>query len=251
MDWSQQARERLLAESGGPIFMCDWQDAVFLHFAVDRAVLQPIIPFPLDLWEGEAYMSLVAFDQQRFRTPLGGGVVSPLVRPFGSHLFCNLRTYVRLEADPGIYFLREWVPNPVGAVFVPLTIGLPYRLSQLRYEHDRREGIFWGQVISGGRELDLSARIDYDAQVSMPEPGSLDDFLLERYTGFTVAIGGRRQKFHIWHPPWSQHRVQGEVAEDGLVRSTGSWYESARLVACNYSPGVAGVWIGRPFLIRE
>ena len=131
MEESEEAQQRLKA-AGGTILMTDWRDAVFFNLAVDPAALQPIVPYPLDLFEGNAYVSIVAFDQIRFRTPLLGGLPSPLVRPLGSHLFCNLRTYVNYNGEPGIFFMREWVPNPVGPLFAPYTYGLPYKFSRVR-----------------------------------------------------------------------------------------------------------------------
>ena len=35
---------------------------VLIHYAFDPAELQPYVPFPLDLRDGKAYVSLVSFD---------------------------------------------------------------------------------------------------------------------------------------------------------------------------------------------
>lgn len=244
MESSRDAQQRLAAE-GGPALFTDWRDAVFFHLAVPPEVLQPQVPFPLDLYEGDAYVSIVAFDQRRLRTPLFHGLPTPIIRRLGSSLFCNLRTYVRYAGERGVFFLREWIPNPMSALLVPLAYGPPQRTARLRYEHDRRDGIFFGQVTSSEKHLDLLGRIDYAAPVAPPPPGSLDDFLLERYTAFTVQWR-RRLRFHIWHRPWPQHPITGEIPNAELLRDSGSWYDAARLAHGNYSPGVDGVWIGRP-----
>lgn len=244
MEEGTEARKRLAAAGGAPL-ATDWRDAVFLNLAVDPAALQPSIPYPLDLYEGDAYVSIVAFDQIRFRTRFATGLLSPLIRPLGSYLICNLRAYVRYRGEPGVFFMREWVPSPVSPFLVAATYGLPQRPAQIHYEHDRSAGLFFGHVAARGLRLTVSTRIDYGAPLQMPAGGSLDDFLLERYSGFQTPFwGGAR--FRIWHVPWPQHRVEGEIQNDDLLRSTGGWYRTARLVTANYSPGVDGVEMGLP-----
>jgi uncharacterized protein YqjF (DUF2071 family) len=241
MEKSLDARERM--RGNGPIFMCDWSNTLFIHLSVDPQALQPFIPYPLDLWEGRAYVSIVAFDQRNFRTPLLGGIPSPVLRPLGSALFCNLRTYVRCGQEAGVVFMREWLPNPVSPLLVPLVYGLPQRLATVHY--DVGGGMYTGHVTSENLPLTFSAHLEPGRALTIPEPGTLDDFLLERYTGFSVALG-RRLRFHIWHVPWPQYPVQAEIQADSLIRSMGTWWETARPAGGNFSPGVEGVWLGRP-----
>jgi hypothetical protein len=61
------AKQRLLAGEPGPLFLADCDRAAFLHFAVPPAALQPHTPFPLELWQGEALVTLVAFIMRRMR----------------------------------------------------------------------------------------------------------------------------------------------------------------------------------------
>src|SRR6266511_817341 len=55
-----------------PLFYAHWMRAVFVHFEVEPAVLQNEVPFPLDLWQGRAFVSLVAFTMERLRPWIGG-----------------------------------------------------------------------------------------------------------------------------------------------------------------------------------
>jgi uncharacterized protein YqjF (DUF2071 family) len=227
------------------VSLTDWRNMFSFHFAVPPEALQPNIPFELELYDGMAYVSIVAFDQQRLRSPVAGGLLTPVLRRLGSSLFCNLRTYVRHGGEPGVFFMREWIPNPVSALIVPLVYGLPQVVAHLRYDVDREAGIFFGHVVAEGHALDLLARVDYDAPLPTPEPGSLDAFVLERFTAFT-RVGPLRLRFRIQHPPWPQHRIQGEIPDAELLRHVGSWYDDARLVAAHYSPGLDAVRIGIP-----
>ena len=69
---SGSARRRMLRPGERPLFLADWTDVLFVHFAVDPAVLQPHVPFDLDLFRGRAYVSLVAFTQRNLRPRVGG-----------------------------------------------------------------------------------------------------------------------------------------------------------------------------------
>src|SRR5437899_1103974 len=91
-----------------PLFRADWREVLFVHFRVDPAVLRPLVPLELDLYEGRAYVSLVAFTQARLRPTWGGAVTEWLSRPLANHGFLNVRTYVRGGRERGIYFLAEW-----------------------------------------------------------------------------------------------------------------------------------------------
>src|SRR5690348_9171346 len=83
-------------ENINPLFVADWTDAVFVHFAIDPRVLQPHVPFELDLYGGKAYVSLVAFTQERLRPRVGGRLAAALSAPLATHHFLNVRTYVRV-----------------------------------------------------------------------------------------------------------------------------------------------------------
>ena len=51
---SARARDAMSIRSERPLLFADWTDAVFAHYALDPAVLQPLVPFELDLFEGRA-----------------------------------------------------------------------------------------------------------------------------------------------------------------------------------------------------
>src|SRR3954469_204377 len=114
-----------------PLFVADWLDAVFIHFAVVPAALQPYVPFELDTRDGVAYVSLVAFTQRRLRPSIGGRIAEVLSAPLACHEFLNVRTYVRVDGEVGIHFLAEWIPNRLAALLGPPMYGLPYRVGRL------------------------------------------------------------------------------------------------------------------------
>src|SRR5262249_18594048 len=68
-------------------FVADWVDALFVHFCVDAAELRKLVPaeLELDLFEGDAYVSVVCFTQERLRPLIGGRLTEWLSRPLAHH----------------------------------------------------------------------------------------------------------------------------------------------------------------------
>ena len=222
-----------------PLFIADWLDVIFVHFTVDRDRLQRLVPLPLDLHDGQAYVSLVAFTQSGLRPVLGGPLAALLLAPLARHGFLNVRTYVRHRDTRGIFFLAEWIPNRLAAFIGPRTYGLPYRVGRLRYRHMRRD------VCAQGRKLTLEAD-SCTAQTST----AADTFLLERYTAFTCRNGVVR-RFDVDHAPWIQRPVDVRIVRSDLLGLSGDWIDGARFAAAQYSPGVRDVIIGHPVVVSR
>lgn len=244
---SEAARRRMLAVRGEPMFYARWDRAVFIHYAADPATLQPQVPFELDLREGRAFVSVVAFTLSRMRPRIGGQIGEWLFKPIATHEFLNVRTYVRHRGEPGIYFLAEWLSNPLSVHLGPRTFGLPYRFGHLAYDHARDDSTLHGTIDAREGRLIYEGKIN-GSDFAAAEAGSLNEFVLERYTAFTKQKK-RSRFFRVWHAPWEQVSAEIEVNADILLAGTGEWWKTAELVGANYSPG-AEVWMGRPHRIE-
>jgi uncharacterized protein YqjF (DUF2071 family) len=243
---SEAGQQRLLSKWGEPLFLARWDRAVFINYSADPEILQRQVPFPLDLRDGQAFVSIVAFTLVRMRPRLGGAMTEWILKPIATHEFLNIRTYVRHDGEPGIYFLAEWLNNRASVLLGPRSFGLPYRFGHLHYRHARDGESLDGQVDA------VDGRLQYAGEVGAQdwhscERGSRSEFMLERYTAFTEQRKQRRL-FRVWHEPWAQAPAEFEVTDDSLISSTGPWWQSAELVESNYSPGVE-VWMGRPHRI--
>lgn len=223
-------------------------NVLFIHYEVEPAGLQTEVPFPLDLHGGKAYVSVVAFSQERLRFAFGGNLTNWVGRWVANHEFLNVRTYVRHGVETGIFFLAEWVPKRIATWLGPPLFGLPYRFGRIEYEHGER--VMRGRV--GDRESGFSyhAKLDGAKCFAPSEPGSLDEFLLERYVAFTEWHGLRR-RFRVAHEPWPQARLEAMVDDESLLRERFVWWTETRLVGANSSPGASAVTIGRPEFVRS
>lgn len=234
-----------------PALLADWDDAAFVHYAVGPGLLQRHVPFELDLFEGNAYVSLVAFTQRGLRPPVGGRMAAALSAPLASHPFLNVRTYVRCGKVPGIHFLCEWIPNRLAAWLGPPLYGLPYRLGKLSYRYDRLTGACRHEIVAGGARLAFDLFVTDDSSPSVAQPGTLDEFLLERYVAFTRR-GGKDCCFRVDHAPWSQRRVGVYMSETTLLEGLGLPLNGICPVVGHYSKGVKNVGLGPPVrVIRD
>lgn len=232
-----------------PLFVADWDDVAFVNFAFERSALQPLVPFELDLFDGTAYVSLVAFTQRRLRPRWGGRLSAVLSAPLATHELLNVRTYVSHAGERGIYFLCEWVPNRLATWLGPPLYGLPYRLGRLRYQYDRHAGVARHEVIATGRRLAFDVFADPNRAPATAAPGSLDAFLLERYTAFT-RCRGRDACFRVEHAPWPQQRATVHFRDTALLSRTGVDWSRATVACANLSPGVKQVGFSPPVYLN-
>jgi uncharacterized protein YqjF (DUF2071 family) len=224
-----------------------WRDALVVHLEVDADALQRSVPFPLDLRNGRAFVSLVAFTIHGMRPRVGGAVTKWLFQPIATHEFLNFRTYVRCNGEPGIHFLAEWLSKRLATKLGPPLFSLPYRHARLDFGHDSDAGFCCGTVVdteTGGR-LCYRAELEPDPKCVPSEAGSLDEWLMERYTAFNSAQRVRRL-FRVWHPPWLLRSGEAVLEETTLLDREWPWFCDAKVVGCHYSPGFGEVWMGRP-----
>jgi uncharacterized protein len=103
-----------------------WEHVVFLHYEVDAAKLQSRVPYPLDLFDGQAIVSIVPFVMSRIRFPF----LLPI--PGLSELVeLNLRTYVLVDGKRAVYFFTLDSNHLPGVLIARWFFALPYRWMKL------------------------------------------------------------------------------------------------------------------------
>ena len=243
---SDAGKARLLSFRGEPLFFANWERALFIHYEIDAKILQRELPFELDLRNGKAFVSLVAFTMRDMRPRVGGKITAWLFKPIATHSFLNLRTYVNHNGEPGICFLTEWLSSRLSVALGPPVYGLPYRFAKINYRHAHEENYLRGEVKASSRrgQFIYEARIAAEDNFAPCKTGSPEEFLLERYTAFNWR-GKSQRFFRVWHPPWPQTRANVSIMDNTLLTGTFPWFKSARLAGANYSPGLREVWMGR------
>jgi uncharacterized protein YqjF (DUF2071 family) len=234
---------------GVAMFQADWLRVAFIHFRVNPQTLQRHVPFAVDPFGEDAYVSLVAFTQSRLRPARLGRAGELLSAPLACHEFLNLRTYVRHEGEPGIFFLSEWIPNRLAVLIGPRLYGLPYRLGRLDYRFDHLHQRLAGHVESQGASLGFGGWSGSTTGFGEALPGSLEHFLVERYRAWTSRAGVSR-RFAVRHEPWRMARLAIELRQRDLLDRAAPWLSGTPVACAHYSPGVRDVSISAPVKIE-
>lgn len=200
-----------------PVFLtAEWRWLVMFNFEVDPGLLLPHVPrgTELDLWQGRAIISLVAF---RFLNTRVLGWTIPGHRDFSE---VNLRFYVRRETlagyRRGVVFLKEVVPRWAVAFVARwiynenyVTMPVLHEL-QLPDEGDDPEQSApdepgrgcvryrWGR---GKAKMRLSVTVG-----GSPQPlvaGSEEEFITEHYWGYVRQRDGSTMEYAVEHPRWN------------------------------------------------
>jgi uncharacterized protein len=186
-----------------PFLSARWSNLALVTYAVAPKVLARLVPpeCELDLREGNAFVSLVAFDFLDTRVL---GVPWPGFRNFPE---INLRFYVRHLGQRGVCFVREYVPQRFVAGIARLIYNEPYVAAKMisRIEQTATSITTHHTLLLDGREQSL--RLTGQLQTIRPEPDSVEHFFKEHEWGFGVTRSGRLIRYRIEHPIWDIHPV--------------------------------------------
>lgn len=182
----------------------EWRRLCLVTYALEPARLEPLVPpgCSLDLREGQAFVSLVAFDFLRTRVL---GVPWPGYRDFPE---INLRFYVRHGERRGVAFVREYVPKRLIAwiarwlynepyVYAPMTSSTREGEDTLEIEHRLRVG---------GKDQLL--RVQAAATPSLAAEDSTEAFFKEHSWGYGTSRRRKLVTYEVRHPVWQTYPVR-------------------------------------------
>lgn len=185
-----------------------WEELAFLHWRADADAVRALVPdgLELDLHDGAAWLGIVPFRLTNLR--LRG---LPPVPWLSTSPELNVRTYVTREGKPGVWFFSLDATNALLVQGGKRLFRLPYRRASMRCERrgDRVE------YASRAGEAIFAARYRGDGPIFRAEPGSLDEYLVERYCLY-AANGGRLYRADIHHLPWDLQRGSVELEHSTL-----------------------------------
>lgn len=176
----------------------EWRSLLMINYAIDPTVLQPLVPHgvELDLWRGEALVSMVGF---LFLDTRVMGVPIPFHRNFEE---VNLRFYVRRQTPEGwrrgVTFVREIVPRQAIATLARVLYNEPYLACAMR--HRLEPGSCEYGWYFRGRWNGMSAEFA-DEPAPLGE-GSAEEFIFEHYWGYTRQRDGGTAEYRVEHPRW-------------------------------------------------
>ena len=111
-----------------------WEHLLFLHWTIDREVIQHTLPPGLhaDTFAGTAWLGLVPFAMRGVR-PAG----LPAIGPLSNFLELNVRTYVHDDQGvPGVWFYSLDCNQPLAVLIARTFFRLPYQNATMRAEYN-------------------------------------------------------------------------------------------------------------------
>jgi len=220
----------------------EWRSLVMLNYAISPDVLLPWLPdgLELDLWRGEAMVSVVGF---LFKNCRVFGVGSP---GLGNFEEVNLRFYVRRRAGVewrrGVVFIKEIVPSPIVAAMARIFFQERYVAMPMSHRVEGNEVEFgWSR---GGRWESVTATTRENPEPI--SPGSEEEFILEHYWGYVRRRDGSTVEYAVEHPPWLVH----QTSKTALNCAVGELYGPEFADALSRPPRSAFVAEGSKILVR-
>lgn len=201
-----------------------WSDLLFAHWTVPMAALRALVPERLDIetFDGTAWIGAVPFRMERVRPRWCPAL--PWVSTFPE---LNLRTYVKLDDRPGVFFFSLDATNPIAIHLGRRWFSLPYFRARMICERQ-------GDLISyrsarkhaGAPGAHFEGRYGSVGEVFHAAPGTLEHFLTERYCLYASggSVGGLPDDLYraeIHHVRWPLQRAEASIAADSILGSVG------------------------------
>ena len=196
-----------------------WHDLLFAHWPVDAESLRAHVPngFEIDTFDGQAWVAVVPF---RMTNVAPRGIPAlPWVSAFPE---LNVRTYVRANGRPGVYFFSLDAANPVAVGVARTLVHLPYFTASMQVEQQEGWIAYRSQRTSTkGNRAELTARYRPVGPATPPVEGMLEYFLTERYCLFTVDAAFHAYSLDIHHPPWPLQKAEAEISVNTMAEAAG------------------------------
>jgi uncharacterized protein len=204
----------------GPwVLFMSWHDLLFMHWPVHEEALRSLIPpaLHLDTFGGSAWLSVTPFRMTGVRPRF-----LPSVPPLSNFPELNVRTYVTAGGKPGIWFFSLDAGNPVAVRLARATFHLPYLDAEMSCAVVGDEVHYRSVRTRGGTPgAELAARYRPVGEPSESRPGTLENFLTERYCLY--AADGRDNVYRgdIHHHPWPLQPAEAEVEKLTMTEQIG------------------------------
>jgi hypothetical protein len=183
----------------------EWRRLVNLTYRVPQDKLQPLLPqgCELDLYEGHAHLSLVAFDFVETK-------VKGLKIPFHVNFpEINLRFYVKAGSMRGVVFIKELVPKHCIALVADRFYNEPYEAYPMESEYkDLEDGGIWLQHELWKDKQKSSITVKAGPLLPVPAENTAAHFFKEHETGFGINKKGETLSYKVWHPLWEVREIQ-------------------------------------------
>lgn len=201
----------------GPwIYYQEWYKSLFLHWKVSLETLRNCVPekLKIDTFEGDCYVSLVAFTMQKIRPRF-----LPPVKAVSDFHEINLRTYIDIDSRPGIYFLSIEAGKYLSSFISRALSGLPYEKADIKRTDNKYESINKTKGFHLHTEFQIGERIINKT--------NLDTWLAERYCLY-LDMHEKVYRYDIHHKEWEVKKLD--------IKSLQVCYKANKMILSDVQP---------------
>jgi uncharacterized protein YqjF (DUF2071 family) len=215
-----------------------WNNALFLHWRVDKNVLEEHIPsyIQADTINDECWVSLVAFTMQQIRPRY-----LPSWKFISDFHEINIRTYVVRDNKPGVFFLHIESAKTLSTFIANKVSGLPYQHANII-----RSNLLDHQTIKSiNYTSNTSLNADFSIKETIASKRNVDEWLTERY----CLYGAKKNKafrYEIHHKPWPLYHI--EINQLEFQYPLNNLILNKHPDIAHYSPGVEVIAWGKEYL---
>ena len=204
----------------GPWIMAQvWHDLLFAHWPMAPETLRGKLPraVELDTFSGTAWLGIVAFRISGVR--LRGTPPFPGLSAFPE---LNVRTYVRYEERPGVWFCSLDAGSWLAVAVARAWFRLPYFRAQMSCTRDAENVVYASvRTHAGAPRAELAARYRPRGELFQPRPSTLEHWLTERYCLYAPSRGGGVLRADIDHPPWPLQPAEAIFEKNTMAEANG------------------------------
>ena len=195
-----------------------WHDLLFVHWPIAISVLRPRVPpeLELDAFDGIGWLAVVPFHMTNV-APRGLPAL-PWVSAFAE---LNVRTYVTHQNKPGVYFFSLDAANSLAVATARAMFRLPYYRATMSVRAEGGWISYESRRTGDARGGHFKARYRPIGPVFHAAPGTLQQFLTERYCLYTVDHARRVRRLEIHHPPWPLQPAEATIDVNTMPDANG------------------------------
>ncbi|MFB6256189.1 MAG: YqjF family protein [Haloplanus sp.] len=206
------------------------RDVLFAHWPLDPAAVEPRVPDGLDVetFDGSAWVSVLALENRG----IGPGRMAPPSWLRRGVPQLNLRTYVTMGDQPGVYFLSLDTGDRLAAWAGRRGFGIPFRHARMRMTR-RGDEVRVRSRHRGDPPAAFRARYRPTGGTYRAEPDTIEAFCVEQFRYFLPADedrrpgvsgddgGGHVRVGEIDREPWDLRPVAATIRENTLFEAAG------------------------------
>jgi uncharacterized protein YqjF (DUF2071 family) len=137
----------------------------------------------------------------------------------------NVRTYVRVRGQAGVYFFSLDASNSLAVATARTLAHLPYFTAAMAVDEAADGWVTYrsrrDSAADNGIVAEFAGRYRPAGPPSPPRPGTLEEFLTERYCLFTVDGSFHTLRVDVHHPRWPLQPAEAELTRNTMADAAG------------------------------